>query len=249
MSTEKDMRLAALYGNVAAQSMTALLQTDAKVDLPAAFAVDFREVEQRVAVAMVEGKVTYSKPCSADRFPDTGATAESPGRYGMFRTHEGHALAVKRCLRALRPIRGEFDAIYCTGLSGEIPAATVTYVMKKELLVLRKQRGSDTMSHGQLLEGSVKDVSGTRYIIIDDFVSGGGTLKRLMQHLPSNGSLVGVLLYGHPVSPNERDHGAPATQINIAKDGDSATVRERLWFNLVRRGRNSMMFDLVPSDT
>ena len=174
-----------------------------------------------------------------DRFPNT---TES-GRYGMFRTMGGHMVAVKRCLRALRAVESTFDAVYVTGLSGVVPAATVAYLMRKELLVLRKQddRG-DTMSHGALLEGDISNVAGIRYMILDDFVSNAGTLRRLLKYLPSNGVLAGVMLYEHPRAKNEVEGGV-AKIFHTYPHGDH---KPPLRHHMVRRGRSSMLFDIVP---
>lgn len=177
-----------------------------------------------------------------DRFPNTGHTTES-GRYGMFRTIDGHAQAVRRCLRALRPIESTFDVLLVTGLSGSIPAAVVAYLMRKEIVVLRKRddRG-DTLSHGSVIEGSATYVEGMRYMILDDFVSNAGTLKRLLAAIPQDGKLAGVLLYGHPRSKNEIEGGV-AKIFHTYPNGE---YKPPLRWHMVRRGRNSMLFDLLP---
>jgi len=205
--------------------------------------VDMAKVEERVASQMIE----FTAPSdpnkfpkrNRDRFPNTGQS----GRYGMFRTMGGHMVAVKRCLRALRAVESTFDAVYVTGLSGVVPAATVAYLMRKELLVLRKQddRG-DTMSHGALLEGDISNVAGIRYMILDDFVSNAGTLRRLLKYLPSNGVLAGVMLYEHPRAKNEVEGGV-AKIFHTYPHGDH---KPPLRHHMVRRGRSSMLFDIVP---
>jgi hypoxanthine phosphoribosyltransferase len=82
--------------------------------------------------------------------------------------------AVARIILALTPVETEFDAVLCTGLSGIVPSAIYCYMTGKRLVVLRRPNEG---SHGQWLEGSVYD---TNYVIVDDFVATGDTLKRLL---------------------------------------------------------------------
>lgn len=224
---------------------------------PAMVQVDMAKLEQKVAASMTgaEMQALYDKERDAekprakrprrrrDAFPNTGHTTES-GRYGMFRTVGGHMLAVQRCLRALRPVEATFDVLYVTGLSGTIPAAVVAYLMQKEIVVLRKTLHGDydTASHGSLVEGDATMVPGMRYMILDDFVSNAGTLRKLLKHLPSNGSLAGVCLYGHPRSKNEIE-GGMAKVFHTYPDGPEKPPQR---WHMVRRGRNSMLFDLLP---
>ena len=80
---------------------------------------------------------------------------------------------MERVFKAVDLIKGGFGSILCTGQSGIVPSAIVAYDRSVELCVLRKE-GED--SHGSEYEGRLtKD-----YIIIDDFVSSGKTLRRLL---------------------------------------------------------------------
>jgi adenine/guanine phosphoribosyltransferase-like PRPP-binding protein len=215
--------------------------------------IDVAKAEERIAAQMI----AFTMPADPDKFPECpivkrkrdsfpniGRSMES-GLYGMYRTMDGHAVAVKRCLRALRAVESTFDAIYVTGLSGVVPAATVAYLMRKEMLVLRKQDDhGNTISHGSLLEGDIKDVAGIRYMILDDFVSNAGTLRRLLRHLPSNGSLAGVMLYGHPRAKNEIKEGVAKIFHTFPHDDHKRQQR----YHMVRRGRSSMLFDIIPQE-
>jgi orotate phosphoribosyltransferase len=140
----------------------------------------------------------------------------------------------------LGPIKDTFDALYATGLSGVTVASVVTYLMKKPLLILRTVASDGTTrSHGTLLEGVVEHQAGIRYMILDDFVCNGSTLRRLLNHLPGTGTLAGVCLYTHPRQMSEGELG-------FAKEfhTDPATAQQKRW-RLVRRGRESILFDLI----
>jgi adenine/guanine phosphoribosyltransferase-like PRPP-binding protein len=75
---------------------------------------------------------------------------------------------------ALRDVLHEFDGVLCQGLSGIIPASIFCWRHGKQLVVLRK---AHEKSHGAWLEGKFPE----RYIIIEDFVSYGDTMGRLLK--------------------------------------------------------------------
>ena len=69
----------------------------------------------------------------------------------------------------------EFDCIACRGVSGVIPAAVVAWKLNKRLLVVRKEEERRDSHASSLLEGWLAP----SYIIIDDFVSMGGTIRAI----------------------------------------------------------------------
>lgn len=79
--------------------------------------------------------------------------------------------------RTLKPRLREFENVLVTGLSGVIPAAIFCHTYNKGLVVLRKQGDS---CHGDPWEGPY-DWTTKRYIILDDFMSGGHTMTRLVE--------------------------------------------------------------------
>lgn len=83
-----------------------------------------------------------------------------------------------------RELRGvEYDTIVGTGLSGTIFAARVAAGMGKKFAIVRKADDRSTHSGAQI-EGRV----GKRWVFVDDFVSSGRTMKRvlekMMEHRP-----------------------------------------------------------------
>lgn len=88
--------------------------------------------------------------------------------------------------RALENIReaclgrmASFQSVVVTGLSGIVPAAVFCHIYHKDLVVIRKS-GEDY--HGQSIEGPM-DWQQTKYIIVDDFMSSGDTMKRVLDRL------------------------------------------------------------------
>lgn len=85
------------------------------------------------------------------------------------------SLVVDQLYVALSKVADQFDSILVTGLSGTVPGSILAYRLNKNLVVVRKDSES---SHGQSVEGTLAG----RHIIIDDFVSSGATINRLLRH-------------------------------------------------------------------
>lgn len=89
---------------------------------------------------------------------------------------EGHSLIAK-----FAPlIKGiDFEGFVGRGLSGTIPASILAYDMRKKLLIVRKE-AEKTASHAYgLLEGWLAG----SYIIVDDFISTGDTIRAIRMHV------------------------------------------------------------------
>lgn len=82
--------------------------------------------------------------------------------------------------QALTPILDQFDAIAVSGLSGAIPGAIFAYRHNKKMLVVRKD---DDVTHGMRVEGLDPYDKPKSVVVIDDFVSSGMTLTRILKHL------------------------------------------------------------------
>lgn len=118
----------------------------------------------------------------------------------------GLKLEVASAARALKKI--EFDAIAFTGLSGAVLASAVALKMDKLLYCVRKvgeNRHSDYDVEGPL--GKL------RYIIIDDLIQSGATLRRIIsqvrKHSDNQAVLAGIWLYRNSdliTSPNDLEH-------------------------------------------
>ncbi len=83
--------------------------------------------------------------------------------------------------RLLGDHRSEFDFIACSGMSGVVVAAPVSLALHKPVVIVRKpedqnlhHRGSDVISD--------KQARGA-YVIVDDFISSGRTLKFIWETL------------------------------------------------------------------
>jgi len=103
-------------------------------------------------------------------------------------TPEGLRDAVTRVVRVLREDvkLNTFDAIAFRGVSGALVAPAVAVAVGKPLIVVRKSEAS----HGRPVEGAI---TAKRYVIVDDFVGAGGTVRAITDAL--DGTLRGVVTY------------------------------------------------------
>lgn len=100
-------------------------------------------------------------------------------------------MTVENVIRVLRHY--DFDAIAFTGLSGSLIVPTVAMLMNKTLLAVRKD--NDKCHSGRLVEG---DYNARRYIIVDDMISSGDTLRSIVDKISSavpNAHCLGSLEY------------------------------------------------------
>jgi orotate phosphoribosyltransferase len=75
-----------------------------------------------------------------------------------------------------RITRLEFDAVAFTGLSGSVIAGAVVSAMDKYLYCVRKS--AENRHSEYQVEGPS---TGLRYVVIDDFISTGETIKRIIE--------------------------------------------------------------------
>lgn len=106
----------------------------------------------------------------------------------------GLAEIVNKVETVLQPI--EFDAIAFTGLSGAVLSSVIAMRMNKLLYCVRKE--NESRHSGQVVEGPS---TGLRYVIIDDLVCSGATLRRITtqvsEHTGDTAKLVAIYLYRH----------------------------------------------------
>jgi adenine/guanine phosphoribosyltransferase-like PRPP-binding protein len=106
---------------------------------------------------------------------------------------------VQTIVQELQPHKEMFDTIVCTGVSGLLYAPIVAYLMKKHLAIVRKSPGNSHAS--QMVEGEL----GKRWVVLDDFIRCGDTLRtirdKVSEALKDNGiplmstRPVGVVFY------------------------------------------------------
>lgn len=100
----------------------------------------------------------------------------------LIRTEELHG-QVKRATSALA--RRDFDSIAFTGVSGSLIAIPTALAMNKTMLAVRKPEDAKCFTDGgshssRMVEGNIGSL---RYIIMDDLVSSGDTMHRIINEV------------------------------------------------------------------
>ena len=83
---------------------------------------------------------------------------------------------VDMCVKELKGRK--FDTIAFRGLSGTLIAPIVAHILKKEIIVIRKREPGSSDHSGHRIEGHV---AAKRYVILDDFIAGGNTVKEIIK--------------------------------------------------------------------
>jgi hypothetical protein len=75
----------------------------------------------------------------------------------------------------------QFDSIAFRGVSGALTAPILAYMLRKNVLAVRKKPSEDGWSHSSHeVEG---DTNARRYIIVDDFVASGKTIRAIFEKI------------------------------------------------------------------
>jgi len=114
-------------------------------------------------------------------------------------------------IKTLQGSSVEFDAIAFIGVSGGLTAPVVAFLLKKPLIVVRKE--TDTSKHSPyMIEG---DVAATSFIIVDDFKSSGKTIDKIISAVThwNNAEYKGFLsvLYSDFTTPTVEDRSLQIT--------------------------------------
>lgn len=108
-------------------------------------------------------------------------------------------------LRVLRPHSKEFDAIAFRGFSGSMLGPILAFALKKKMIIVRKEKEP---SHGSSIEGARCN----RYIIVDDFIAGGMTVRTIISKIAAStigGIPVGIFLWNHSTNTTGTFEGLP----------------------------------------
>lgn len=110
-------------------------------------------------------------------------------------------IVVAEALRVLEPHAEEFDAIAFQGMSGAVIAPILACFMEKYLIFVRKGDSYGECGVGESCHSSNK-VEGpcgpVRFLIVDDFIAGGNTMKRIYKQVRKYNPLavcVGIYLW------------------------------------------------------
>lgn len=89
---------------------------------------------------------------------------------------------ITHAFKFLKKRSSQFDAIAFSGMSGAVMAPTLAYLLDKQLIIVRKDAELANSHSSSMVEYAgypLKD----RVIIVDDFVSSGATVLRIMEKI------------------------------------------------------------------
>lgn len=106
------------------------------------------------------------------------------GKYIQGSSHTCHVLNHKsrnkiiiKAVCNLRKISDSFDSIACCGVSGLVVAPQVCEILNKNLIIVRKY------NENRYSDFSVEGANPGRYVILDDLVCSGKTLKHIISSI------------------------------------------------------------------
>ncbi len=103
---------------------------------------------------------------------------------------EGCRRVVTNSLKQLQPVADRFDALAVRGVSGLTIGPILAYEMGKGLIVVRKGETRHSLCDVEGLLGPT-----VRYLIVDDFIASGATMREIQEQIGRRGRFVGYHLY------------------------------------------------------
>jgi adenine/guanine phosphoribosyltransferase-like PRPP-binding protein len=85
---------------------------------------------------------------------------------------------IQKCVNILTPLKNNFDSIAFMGISGALVAPAVASELGKHLIAVRKEKTRHSTHNVEVGFKKPKN-----YIIIDDFVDSGSTIKSIVQNI------------------------------------------------------------------
>jgi orotate phosphoribosyltransferase len=111
--------------------------------------------------------------------------------------------SVTAAVKLFRGVKTRYTFIVCSGYSGVLIAPHVVLAVNKELIIVRK---SAQNTHGMLVEQH--NIRGKDYIILDDFIQTGDTVRRIIEILQKEKphlKCVGIVAYDYKKWSSAKD--------------------------------------------
>lgn len=102
-----------------------------------------------------------------------------------------------KAVNALKKVK--FDTIVCAGVSGMIFAPTLAYLLKKQLVIVRKSKAGHHSD--RLIEANCSEETVGKCVFVDDLIDTGETWRRVVKKTNSyfcnRSEFVGAYLYDY----------------------------------------------------
>lgn len=139
-------------------------------------------------------------------------------------SRDGHKPIIKSCyldtvfhkeiltkfLKAARVLvkKYDFQSFAFRGMSGALVAPLLAYQTNKTMLMVRKPKVEDSTESSDHSEYRVEgDLAARRYIIVDDFICSGATMRATIEEISKaapNAKCLGILLYKNYILYGEK---------------------------------------------
>ena len=97
--------------------------------------------------------------------------------------HKVRTKAIIKSVCHLRPMAHTFDSIVCCGTSGLLVAPQIAEILDKHIVVVRKGIWTEGFEQKCYSDFVVEGVVPNRYIIVDDFICTGNTVRYIMDSI------------------------------------------------------------------
>ena len=107
---------------------------------------------------------------------------------------------IDKALKVLKPFEDKFDSIAFRGMSGATIAPILAHLLHKNLIICRKNKKE---CHSKIKVE--QPLTYKKYLIVDDFVYTGDTIKNIIKDIDCNLKLFGLYLYDSRGRERKRD--------------------------------------------
>lgn len=118
--------------------------------------------------------MTNSHDIDEFRVTDSGKIIQGASHTCRVLNHKNRNKIIIKAVCDLRKIKDSFDSIICCGISGLMVVPQIAELLDKHIVVIRKY-GDKCYS-----EFPMEGVTPFRYVIVDDLVCSGGTIKHII---------------------------------------------------------------------
>lgn len=136
--------------------------------------------------------MTNSHDIDEFRVTDSGKIIQGASHTCRVLNHKNRNKIIIKAVCDLRKIKDSFDSIVCCGISGLMVVPQIAELLDKHIVVIRKH-GDKCYS-----EFPMEGVTPFRYVIVDDLVCSGSTIKHIIRTVHEDcpkAKCVGVYCY------------------------------------------------------
>ena len=151
-----------------------------------------------------------NQPIEDIRRTDSGQFIQGSSHICHVLNHKIRNKIIIKAVCDLRKIQNTFDSIACCGVSGLVVAPQVCEILNKNLIIVRKY------NENRYSDFSVEGANPGRYVILDDLVCSGKTLKHIISSIKEE-SITSICLGAYFYLPKDCAYRMDETEAKIFK--------------------------------